>query len=323
VSANLAALRRAAQEPNVHLAILIHRHDTFEPSQYLLLLAVNALRARGWRISFIRGVDHARADALLADPHPPRACFVHVDLTVIPEPYLALARRFPFAPNLATRDISKRSFSDHLVTRTDTYDGPVIVKTNNNCGGLKEAQLAQTAFPTRALHALHRRLPWPLRSRLAAKSYRIFDSKRSVPALVWLNRALVVERFLPELQEGMYCMRSWVFMGPRESLSIRKARTPIVAVPNVDARAFMEPTKDNLPDEIRRQRADLGFDYGKFDFVISDGRPVLLDANRTPTNQTMTPDERATEANNLADGIECLLAASPTPAPHTAHASAM
>lgn len=304
----------------MHLAILIHKHDTFEPSQYLLLLAVNALRARGWRISVIRGVDQAHADALLADPDPPRACFVHVDLTVIPETYLALARRFPYAPNLATRDISKRAFSDHLVTRADAYDGPVIVKTNNNCGGLKEAQLAQTAFPTRALHALHRRLPWPLRSRLAAKSYRIFDSKRSVPSLVWLNPALVVERFLPEVQQAMYCMRSWVFMGPRESLSIRKARTPIVAVPNVDTRAFIEPTKDNLPDAIRRQRSDLGFDFGKFDFVISDGRPVLLDANRTPTNQTMTPEERATEGNNLADGIESLLAASSTSALHTVRA---
>ena len=28
-------------------------------------------------------------------------------------------------------------------------------------------------------------------------------------------------------------------------------------------------------------RQELGFDYGKFDYVVHDGRPVLLDANKT------------------------------------------
>lgn len=291
----------------MHLAILIHRHDTFEPSQYLLLLAVNALRARGWRISFIQGVDHARVDVLLADPDPPRACFVHVDLTIIPEPYLALARRFPLAPNLATRDISKRAISSRVLRKSDDYHGPVIVKTDSNCGGLKEAQLARTSFPTHALHAVRRRLPWPLRSHLPAKSYRVFERKQDVPALVWLNRALVVEKLVTEVQDGMYCLRSWVFMGDQESLSLRKARTPIVALPQIDWRSFIEPTRDNLPDELRDLRRRLGFDFGKFDYVISNGRAQLLDANRTPTNRSMSDAERAVEAAKLADGVESLL----------------
>ena len=30
------------------------------------------------------------------------------------------------------------------------------------------------------------------------------------------------------------------------------------------------------------RRRDLGFDYGKFDYVIHEGRAILLDANSTP-----------------------------------------
>jgi hypothetical protein len=291
----------------LHFAILIHQHDDFDPSQYLLLLAVQVLRERGWRISIIRGLDYRLASELLASHDPPAACFVHVDLTVVPDAYLALAARFARTINASTRDISKRAISRHLVARDDAYDGPVIVKTNNNCGGLKEAQAARRTLASRAVHAVHRRLPWMLRRELPAKSYRVFGSKRDVPALVWLNPGLVVERFIAEVHDGDYVLRSWVFMGTCESVSIRKSRQPIVALPNVDSRAFVEPTRENLPDDLRAMRRELGFDFGKFDFVIREGRAVLFDANRTPTNRSMTFEERVREGTKLADGVESLV----------------
>ena len=37
-----------------------------------------------------------------------------------------------------------------------------------------------------------------------------------------------------------------------------------------------------IPPEIRARRKQLGIDYGKFDFVIHEGKPYLLDANKTP-----------------------------------------
>ena len=37
-----------------------------------------------------------------------------------------------------------------------------------------------------------------------------------------------------------------------------------------------------VPPELRAERERLGFDFGKFDFVMHDGEPILLDANRTP-----------------------------------------
>ena len=33
--------------------------------------------------------------------------------------------------------------------------------------------------------------------------------------------------------------------------------------------------------EVRALREKLGFDYGKFDFVVHGGRPVILDVNKT------------------------------------------
>jgi hypothetical protein len=33
---------------------------------------------------------------------------------------------------------------------------------------------------------------------------------------------------------------------------------------------------------MRQRRRELGFDFGKLDFVLRDGKAVLLDANRTP-----------------------------------------
>jgi hypothetical protein len=37
------------------------------------------------------------------------------------------------------------------------------------------------------------------------------------------------------------------------------------------------------PDELREIRRSLGFDFGKFDYSIVNGRVVLYDRNRTPS----------------------------------------
>ncbi len=48
-------------------------------------------------------------------------------------------------------------------------------------------------------------------------------------------------------------------------------------------------------------------DYGKFDFVMHDGAPVLLDANRTPGIPPASSDVLHARAAQLADGLEALL----------------
>ena len=62
-----------------------------------------------------------------------------------------------------------------------------------------------------------------------------------------------------------------------------------------------------MPDELRALRRQLGFDYGKFDFVMHEGRAVLLDANKTPGRARNLSAFLAAGNANLADGFEGLI----------------
>jgi len=55
------------------------------------------------------------------------------------------------------------------------------------------------------------------------------------------------------------------------------------------------------------ERRKLGFDYGKFDFVVHEGRAVLLDANKTPGRARNLSKIVAAGTANLADGFETLI----------------
>jgi hypothetical protein len=63
-----------------------------------------------------------------------------------------------------------------------------------------------------------------------------------------------------------------------------------------------------VPDELRAMRRALGFDYGKFDFVVNEGKAVLLDANRTPTAGGPLSDSVRAHMSDLAEGVSALLA---------------
>lgn len=280
----------------MRLAILIHEHDDFHASGYMMPIIADALRRAGVDVAILAGTRH---------PVDADACLVHVDLTRVPDEYRAFAARFPKVLNPCW-DISKRVVSRNLVRRGDGYTGPVIVKTDRNCGGIKEAEAARrSTFLRRTVRSLHRRLPWPVRNEIPGKKYFVFDSPARVPWPVWWNPALVVEKFRPQMEGGYFCLNSWHFFGDAETHSIRKATTPIVSVPSVVSRGFVTPS---IPEPIRALRRELGFDFGKFDFTIAEGGvPVLFDANRTPTNVSLSPEELTRQCEQLAPGITSLL----------------
>jgi hypothetical protein len=133
--------------------------------------------------------------------------------------------------------------------------------------------------------------------------YPVFASLADVPRAAFTNPALVVERFLPETEDGLYAVRSWVFFGPRGHATRRLSPRPVV---RADAVVRRDPV--SVPREIEEDRARLAFDYGKFDFVLHEGRAILLDANRTPklSGTSPSPDARA-KARNLALGVAAWL----------------
>jgi hypothetical protein len=62
-----------------------------------------------------------------------------------------------------------------------------------------------------------------------------------------------------------------------------------------------------VPDELRQRRHELGFNYGKFDFVLHQGKAILLDANKTPGRPRNLMNLLAEGADNQADGFEGML----------------
>jgi hypothetical protein len=272
-----------------HIAILTHPNDRFAEKSYALAGIAEQWRQNGMKITVVDDPEK-RVDADMA--------ILHVDLTVVPDQYLDYMRRYPLVINSAVKDISKRRISSNIVTQGDGYTGPVFVKTDMNCGGAAEGELARTTILGKIVRGLRRRLPWSMRSEINMWDYRVLDSVSQVPRAVWRNSNLVVERFLPERSNGEFLMRSWMFLGDAEENKLMYANQPIIKSPV----ATRIETCDEIPDELRQMRRDMGFDYGKFDYGVVDGRVILYDANRTPV--MLASPQNVPVFRLLASGID-------------------
>lgn len=277
------------------VVILTHEAHPLASGRYFVRLLADRWRDRGIEVKELRGPDRfEEADVAVQ----------HVNLTVVPDEYIGLARRYPLVVNDLVVDISKSAISGNLVGPGDDHPGPVIVKTNANFGGRPEEALRHEGrWALGMREKLLSRMPWRS-ARLTAttrtlKRYRVFPSLRDVPEAVFTNPNLVVEKFLPEFRDGCYWLRNYLFLGDRHAGSMSASRKPIVKSSNAVARETIP-----VPDELHALRARLGFDFGKFDYVVHAGRIVLLDANRTPTYRGAVPSARvAAIACMLADGI--------------------
>ncbi len=226
--------------------------------------------------------------------HSADIAVLHVDATVTPADYLDYARGFPFCLNLATADISKRRVSGALVTDGDAWQGPVIVKTNLNNQGIPET------FLNRRSRRAGKQPPFPDMPIL--QPYQVYGSLGDVPDGVFGHDDLVVEKFIPEREPDGFAMRFWVFCGERERCTRYVSPNSLVKASETIRR---EPVP--VPDEMRERRRELGFDYGKFDFVMHEGRAILLDANKTPGRPKNLVKMFAAGAAHLADGFEGIM----------------
>ncbi len=168
------------------LVVITHEFDAFAsrpaPGQpatgiYLLFDVLEALESMGYETFVSAGLDPPEGDVAL----------MHVDCTRIPQPYLDLSERFALTLNAGTADISKRRVSRILVSPGDGWRGPVIVKSDINCGG--EPELRRNA------HARAAGRPEPFPGLGAPAPYAVLDGVDAVPDHVWADETLVVERF--------------------------------------------------------------------------------------------------------------------------------
>jgi len=277
--------------------ILILMHACQRREEGLLIHALRkAWQDRGLQASCLYGI-RERPDADLLIPQ--------IDLTHTPSEYVEYICSYSNVANRNVVDISKRRISKHLLRGDEDYHGPVIVKTDNNFGGLPEctrnelrhlllSRLLERIVPF-AEFAFRQHLAW----RRVLRKYLIYNSLAEVPSGVFRNRALVVERFLPEREGARYFMRHYLFLGDH-ARSVRVAgSTPILKNSN----SVLVEEGFPVPDEVVRFRSQIGLDYGKIDYTIHDGQVVILDANRTPG----APKTTARTVDDLADGIWSLL----------------
>ena len=276
------------------LVVFVHEFDAFAfrpkgsaalRSPYLLWDVLKHLRTLGHETEIVMGPRPVPADVAL----------LHVDSTIVPDEYLALGAHYPRTINFGVRDISKRTISRLLLSRDDDWAGQVIVKANFNNNALMESIHNQRA------ERRGRPLPHPGVQR--GPRYQVFDHLADVPDGAWDDPSVVVERFLPEPDpESGFVIRTWVFMGPNERCTRFVTPTNISKAGDV---VRYEPMP--VPVELRAERKRLNFDFGKFDFVMHDGKPVLLDANKTPGIATAIEPLMKAGAANLAEGLDKLI----------------
>jgi hypothetical protein len=104
--------------------------------------------------------------------------------------------------------------------------------------------------------------------------------------------------FCPEYENGLYHVRYYLFMGDRSSCDRVSSCQPIVK----DATSVSREPVDVHP-EIEKMRCALHFDYGKFDYVMHEGRPVLLDINKTVGGVRKVTPEIEAMRKHRAEGI--------------------
>lgn len=275
------------------IVILLHARDrAAERRAYQIWGIAEVWRSWGIEVVVQRGIDRFVDADLIVN---------HVDLTVVPLPYVRYMERYAVAINGRCRDISKRLVSRQLLAAGDGWDGPVIVKTDRNFGGELE-RIVLRSRAARAWHDLRVRLsrhPWRVRQYLSTHDYAVLGSVSTVPEDVWHNPHLVVERFLPEREGDFYALRTLALFGDRWVSRRMLSASPVVKAGSTVQAGDVEPHTD-----VFAQARRLGLDRGKIDYVIHGGRAVVLDANRTNTmGRTMAPQRAHEIFQRLAPGL--------------------
>lgn len=233
-----------------------------------------------------------------------RLCILHHDKTKLDPASIPKAPQGVYVLNGKVLDISKRTYSALRLTQKTSWSGPVIIKSNLNHFGVPEAEAEKACAPLWV--ELRRKLArhsWRLARMLPYRYYPVVSSVDDVPGWVWHREDLIVERFLPErTEDGLYGVRSWVFLGDKGYAYRNLGTDPLVKAGSRIRTEFF----DEVPQHLQRFRAEKGFDFGKFDYVEHEGDVFLLDANKTPTFPGART-EISPRVRMLAEGIEAFL----------------
>lgn len=255
------------------IVVLFHAGDRYHgPSTYIVDHLAGCWRHDGHAVTYLFGTRRFVPADLI---------FVHVNLSVVPEEYLEFASRYPIVVNGRIRDIRKSTTSRNLLRPGDSWGGRVIVKSDLNYAGEPEHTLRRNWLwhhfrLWREVATFAERVAGQQAPFRSWRDYLLFDRLADVPEPWFSNRHAVVERFRPEIENGLYHLRMYQFLGNRSSCSRLASPLPLVKAGTSVRVERIEPDA-----EIVAWRYRLGMDYGKLDYVVHDGEVVLLDVNKT------------------------------------------
>lgn len=226
---------------------------------------------------------------------------LHVDRNQVPSSYLQSIERIPVVLNRAVTDVSRHRYTTEVVRPDDSYDGPVIIKTNANSGGIPDTLSPRLSIAWKSLQRSCPTwlIPWQRLHCLHPHFYPIYSHKSKVPSGVWNNSRLLIQKFLPEQENGIFYLRYWAFLGRFEWTGRYGADTPIV-------KRHRRVTSDlpcEIPPSVRDLRYRLGLDYGRIDFVMNRGEPVVFDVNKT-LNTGGSASEYLPKHRHFSNGLE-------------------
>ena len=277
------------------IAVLFHRNDS-NPSLYVVHQFRRFWEEDGYEVIYLFGTrQYVPADLLL----------VHVNLSVVPEEYLAFAARYPISINGRLQDIRKTAISDNLIGPENSWDGPVIVKSNLNYFGTPERRLQRTWAEKKwpLLIRLHEGLKRRLRGKDLSNvlsNYKVFNHRGEIPSSWFAAKDIVIEKFRPEIENGLFHLRMAQILGDRVRCTRIAAQEPVIKANRSIHSEDIEP--DPAVSEWRQR---FHVDYGKMDYVVSGGQAILLDVNKTTGMTANYRDAKTLDSARrfLAEGI--------------------
>lgn len=253
------------------LDVYVDRRSNFTRRRdYILHRMLSGLQRAGvpWRLR-----DHSSIK------NPASVAFIHVDLTELPTEFLAIGDRYFHAINGQAATIDRRLYSRLGLMPNEDYEGPVIVKTLRNSRGFPELRYAASKnIISRAGHVALK-LAVPDYKERKCPAYRVYDSIAGVPATVWADERLFVERFAPgNLTLPLLKYRYNFFLDIEQN-----TRSTFSSVIYDDETVEKFEVVQEVPDEVRRVRRDLHLDYGAIEYFVVGDDCFVIDANKTVT----------------------------------------
>lgn len=249
------------------IAILFHERDRQKlHHRYMITKYADFWRHDGLEVEYVFGTGRFT---------PADLAILHIDLSVVPEQYLAFAQQYPKALNGKIKDIRKSSFSSITVGKDDDFDGKVIVKTNLNAAGMPEWKRRSSL--QKLSTKLLRLISDGKKSIKPTKNYNVYKRFGDVPQKDIDNPEMIIEKFIPETEGDYYFIRTYLFFGDRMSCHRLRSTSPVVKSHTVIDFELIDPH----PDVVAMTKK-LHFDFGKFDYVVHDGKAIIFDVNKTP-----------------------------------------